>query len=92
MPSQNKQPTRLDVETIPFLARVGGASWGSAMGDQSRHYRKIAADHLRKARQGSGDKEIETYLARGYKFLAHDAELHDREPEKSRVRSSKKKD
>jgi hypothetical protein len=37
--------------------------------------RAIAAKHLRKARQNTGDeREFELYLARAYKFLADDEE------------------
>jgi hypothetical protein len=62
------------------------------MGNESKHYRKIAADHLRKARLASSpNKELDAYLARGYKFLAHDAERHDGEPEKSRTRAPEKR-
>lgn len=61
------------------------------MTNESKHYRKIAAEHLRKSHSASSlAKELEAYLARGYKFLAHDAERHDGEREKSRPRPSKK--
>jgi hypothetical protein len=60
------------------------------MGSVSSHYRKLAADHLRKFRgAGCEARDIQAILARGYKFLAHDAELHDGQPEKSRPRSPK---
>ena len=45
------------------------------MGHSVEELRAIAAKHLRKARESTGDeREFELYLARAYKFLADDEE------------------
>jgi hypothetical protein len=57
------------------------------MSNDSKYFREIAGQHLRKAREATTwvDKDHHEFLARSYKRLAHDEERLSGEPEKSRT-------
>jgi hypothetical protein len=60
------------------------------MRTEVRNYRRLAAQHLWRARlaETSGDRELRLHLARGFKFLAHDTERRHGDPERSIVQKN----